>query len=79
MADKIMDNLDVLFPVTRINECFSVSMSHELFGIVELIPKKSIAGIRFSLRATIQICPSENGSAGDCGYTFTSVSKETRW
>jgi hypothetical protein len=77
MVDKIMDNLDVLFSVTRINEGFSVSMSHELFGIVELIPKKSIAGIRFSLRATTQIRPSENGSAGDCSFTFTSVSKET--
>jgi hypothetical protein len=75
MVDKIMDNLDVLFSVTRINECFSISMSHELFGIVDLISKKSITGIRFSHRATIQIRPSENGSAGDCSFTSTSLAK----
>lgn len=78
MVDKIIDNLDVSFSVTRINECFSVSMAYESFGVVELIPKKSKAGIRFSLRAIIQICSSEDRSAGDCSYTFINVSRETR-
>jgi len=73
---EIMNDFDVLFSVKGINEWFGISMTRNSFGIIRLISQKTVAGVRFSFWAIIQMSPSENGSAGNCSYTSTRVNRD---